>query len=293
MRILIYGAVNIGCLYAAKLTQSGQDVTVLARGDRYNTLREHGVTLEDGVSGESTTTAVPVVDRGAGGVAEAGAGRGAADSRRIGNLRDQPAQCAGAVVQRELRNDALAVFGQRLVDAGAQALQQAGRGVGVEHLHQRAGRADVGCEGAGELRVLLAELAAQHGFQLAVFLQQPVDPLAEAAARRVEVGGKRAAELGRQALAVCFELAAEICHQPLAFLADGGRVELAAGLAQGEHADAQRGEREPAAGAAFGVGGQRLGEVAVGEVVWFYGVASLRGRWLSDGIKGAGGRLAV
>ena len=63
MRILIYGAGNMGCLYAAKLAQSGQDVTVLARGDRYNTLREHGITLEDGESGERTTTAVPVVDR--------------------------------------------------------------------------------------------------------------------------------------------------------------------------------------------------------------------------------------
>ena len=63
MRILIYGAGNMGCLYAAKLAQSGQDVTVLARGDRYNTLRDHGITLEDGESGERTTTAVSVVDR--------------------------------------------------------------------------------------------------------------------------------------------------------------------------------------------------------------------------------------
>ncbi len=34
MRILIYGAGNIGCLYAAKRAQSGQDVAILARGDR-------------------------------------------------------------------------------------------------------------------------------------------------------------------------------------------------------------------------------------------------------------------
>jgi len=63
MRILIYGAGNMGCLYAAKLAQSGQDVTVLARGARCGTLGDHGITLEDGESGERTTTSVAVVDR--------------------------------------------------------------------------------------------------------------------------------------------------------------------------------------------------------------------------------------
>lgn len=62
MQILIYGAGNIGCLYAARLARSGQDVTILARGDRYRSLREHGITLEDGVSGRRTTTTVAVVD---------------------------------------------------------------------------------------------------------------------------------------------------------------------------------------------------------------------------------------
>jgi 2-dehydropantoate 2-reductase len=50
-------------LYAAKLVQSGQDVAILARGDRYDTLRDHGITLENGVSGERTTTSVAVVER--------------------------------------------------------------------------------------------------------------------------------------------------------------------------------------------------------------------------------------
>jgi len=63
MRILIYGAGNIGCLYAAKLAQSGQDVAILARGDRYDALRDRGITLENGVSGERTTTSVAVIDR--------------------------------------------------------------------------------------------------------------------------------------------------------------------------------------------------------------------------------------
>lgn len=63
MRILIYGAGNIGCLYAAKLVESGQDVAVLARGDRYKALCDHGITLENGVSGERTTNSVSIVDR--------------------------------------------------------------------------------------------------------------------------------------------------------------------------------------------------------------------------------------
>ena len=62
MRILIYGAGNIGCLYAARLAQSGQDVTILARGERYNSLRDLGVTLVDEVSQARTETTIPVVD---------------------------------------------------------------------------------------------------------------------------------------------------------------------------------------------------------------------------------------
>lgn len=56
MRILIYGAGNIGCLYAARLAQSGEVVTILARGDRHDTLRDHGITLENGVSGRRTAS---------------------------------------------------------------------------------------------------------------------------------------------------------------------------------------------------------------------------------------------
>jgi 2-dehydropantoate 2-reductase len=50
-------------LYAARLARSGQDVAILARGDRYDALCEHGITLEDGVSGERLTTSVSVIDR--------------------------------------------------------------------------------------------------------------------------------------------------------------------------------------------------------------------------------------
>ena len=62
MRILVYGAGNIGCLYAARLARGGQAVVVLARGDRYDALLEHGIAVENAVSGECTTTRIPVVD---------------------------------------------------------------------------------------------------------------------------------------------------------------------------------------------------------------------------------------
>ncbi len=63
MRILIYGAGNMGCVYAARLAQSGQDITILARGNRYVALSDNGITLEDGVSGKRSSIPVAVVDR--------------------------------------------------------------------------------------------------------------------------------------------------------------------------------------------------------------------------------------
>ncbi len=45
MKILIYGAGNIGSLYAAKLKDAGHDVTILARGARLREIREHGILL--------------------------------------------------------------------------------------------------------------------------------------------------------------------------------------------------------------------------------------------------------
>lgn len=63
MRFLVVGAGNIGSLYAAKLAQSAQEVTVLARGARLDQIRGHGIVLEDAVSGERTRTPLHVVDR--------------------------------------------------------------------------------------------------------------------------------------------------------------------------------------------------------------------------------------
>lgn len=45
MKILIYGAGVIGSIFAGKLTKAGYDVTVLARGKRYEELTENGLIL--------------------------------------------------------------------------------------------------------------------------------------------------------------------------------------------------------------------------------------------------------
>jgi len=45
MRILIYGADVIGSIFAAKLSLSGQDVTVLARGKRFEEISSQGVVI--------------------------------------------------------------------------------------------------------------------------------------------------------------------------------------------------------------------------------------------------------
>ena len=63
MRFLVYGAGNIGSLYAARLAQSSQEVAILARGTRLEQIRQQGIELEDGVSGKRTTTSLQVVDR--------------------------------------------------------------------------------------------------------------------------------------------------------------------------------------------------------------------------------------
>jgi 2-dehydropantoate 2-reductase len=63
MKILVYGAGNIGSLYAALLEESGQEVSVLARGKRLADIRDHGLQLEDSVTGKQTTARVKTVER--------------------------------------------------------------------------------------------------------------------------------------------------------------------------------------------------------------------------------------
>ncbi len=62
VRILVYGAGPLGSLFAARLKQAGHDVSLLARGQRLADLREHGIVLQDGVTGEQTITQVRVVE---------------------------------------------------------------------------------------------------------------------------------------------------------------------------------------------------------------------------------------
>src|SRR3984957_2859697 len=63
MRVLVYGAGVIGTLYAARLQESGQLVTVLARGRRLADIRTHGLALEDVVSGSRSATPVDLTER--------------------------------------------------------------------------------------------------------------------------------------------------------------------------------------------------------------------------------------
>jgi 2-dehydropantoate 2-reductase len=60
MKILVYGAGVLGSLYAARLKESGHDVTVLARGRRFDEINAQGIVLEHALNGKRTTTAVAV-----------------------------------------------------------------------------------------------------------------------------------------------------------------------------------------------------------------------------------------
>ena len=62
MDILVYGAGVIGSVYAARLQEAGHNVSLLARGQRAESLRTHGIQLEDASTGRRTTTQVSVVE---------------------------------------------------------------------------------------------------------------------------------------------------------------------------------------------------------------------------------------
>ncbi|MGA2664679.1 MAG: 2-dehydropantoate 2-reductase N-terminal domain-containing protein [Nitrososphaerales archaeon] len=63
LKVLVYGAGVIGSLFAARLADSGQDVSILARGDRLTAIRDGGIELEEVRSGLRTRTIVDVVER--------------------------------------------------------------------------------------------------------------------------------------------------------------------------------------------------------------------------------------
>ncbi|TVR36170.1 MAG: hypothetical protein EA388_04800 [Nitriliruptor sp.] len=62
MRVLVFGAGPLGSLMAARLHEAGQDVSLLARGQRLHDLKYHGVVLQDEESGEQEVAHVPVVE---------------------------------------------------------------------------------------------------------------------------------------------------------------------------------------------------------------------------------------
>lgn len=60
-KILVYGAGPLGSLFAARLQQGGNDVSILARGQRLDDLRDHGIVLVDVQTQRKTVTQVNVV----------------------------------------------------------------------------------------------------------------------------------------------------------------------------------------------------------------------------------------
>jgi 2-dehydropantoate 2-reductase len=60
MKILIYGAGVIGSVYAAKLHDTGCDVTILARGERYDALAKNGVIIRNKSTGLELIAHLPV-----------------------------------------------------------------------------------------------------------------------------------------------------------------------------------------------------------------------------------------
>ena len=61
-KILVYGAGPLGSLFAARLQQGGNEVSILARGQRLAELREHSIVLVDVLTEEQTVTQVNVVE---------------------------------------------------------------------------------------------------------------------------------------------------------------------------------------------------------------------------------------
>ena len=63
MKILIYGAGVIGSIYAARLFEANGSVTLLARGKRYETLKQNGVIIKDISTGKQTISNVPLAQQ--------------------------------------------------------------------------------------------------------------------------------------------------------------------------------------------------------------------------------------
>ena len=62
MKILVFGAGPLGSLKAARLHEAGHDVSLLARGQRLEDLREHGIVIQEDDADEEEVAHVDVVD---------------------------------------------------------------------------------------------------------------------------------------------------------------------------------------------------------------------------------------
>ncbi|MFC1415059.1 ketopantoate reductase family protein [Streptacidiphilus cavernicola] len=67
MKLLVYGAGVCGSLFAARLHEAGFDISLLARGERLASLRQHGVQLAEDDSPTVRRVPVPVVEHPTGG----------------------------------------------------------------------------------------------------------------------------------------------------------------------------------------------------------------------------------
>ncbi|MCD4695231.1 MAG: hypothetical protein K8S16_03235 [Bacteroidales bacterium] len=61
-KVLVFGAGTIGSYYTFKLNKANIDVTLLARGERYKYLKEHGVELFDEISKKKFSSKIKVID---------------------------------------------------------------------------------------------------------------------------------------------------------------------------------------------------------------------------------------
>lgn len=61
MKILVFGAGIVGSLYSGRLFEAKYDVTLLARGDRYDNLKTNGLILKNCISGGKLRLNVPMI----------------------------------------------------------------------------------------------------------------------------------------------------------------------------------------------------------------------------------------
>ncbi len=63
LRVLFFGAGVLGSLYAARLHEAGHEVAIVARGQRYEQLKKHGIVLVRHDTEEQSMTHIRVLDR--------------------------------------------------------------------------------------------------------------------------------------------------------------------------------------------------------------------------------------